>query len=76
MTPRAIASRVENGQLVVSLDDGTEVSNTLTKRLAHATPEQLANVEVVGRGEGLRWPDLDEDLSVAGLLASGDRPVR
>ena len=37
-------------------------------RLLHATPVQLHNYELLGDGEGIHWPDVDEDLSVAGLL--------
>ncbi len=39
------------------------------RRLRTATPEQLANWEVIGDGEGIHWPDIDEDLSIEGLLA-------
>ena len=38
-------------------------------RLVHATPEERNNWELIGRGQGFRWPDLDEDLSVEGLIA-------
>jgi Protein of unknown function (DUF2442) len=37
-------------------------------RLLHATPTELANWKILGNGEGIRWADLDEDLSVAGTL--------
>lgn len=38
-------------------------------RLRDGTPEQRNNWELIGRGVGIHWPDLDEDLSVRGLLA-------
>ena len=38
-------------------------------RLAHGTPEERDNWELIGPGEGIRWPDLDEDISVEGLIA-------
>jgi hypothetical protein len=38
-------------------------------RLAHGRPEERANWRLIGRGEGIHWPDLDEDISVDGLLA-------
>ena len=41
--------------------------------LRDASPEQRANCEVGGGGIGLHWPDLDEDLSIAGLMAGVDR---
>jgi len=37
-----------------------------------ATPEQRASYEIGGGGVGLHWPDLDEDLSIAGLMAGVD----
>ncbi|MEX2141797.1 MAG: DUF2442 domain-containing protein [Pirellulales bacterium] len=40
--------------------------------LRAATPEQRAQYEIAGGGISLHWPELDEDLSVAGLLAGGD----
>ncbi len=60
----------------VALDDGRELSVPLAwfPRLLRGTPEQLRNWELIGRGEGLHWEDLDEDISVAGLLAGrGDQ---
>jgi hypothetical protein len=38
-------------------------------RLFDATPEQRRNWRLIGRGEGIHWPDVDEDISVIGLLA-------
>jgi hypothetical protein len=40
--------------------------------LRKATPKQRAKVEIGGGGIGLHWPDLDEDLSIAGLMAGVD----
>ena len=56
--------------LVVTLVDGRTVSVPLVwfSRLAKATREQLQNYEILADGEGIHWPDIDEDLSVAGLL--------
>lgn len=57
--------------LVVDLVDGRTVSVPLAwyPRLAHGTPTERANWRLIGRGEGIHWPDLDEDISIAGLLA-------
>jgi hypothetical protein len=41
--------------------------------LSQATPEQLARCEIGGGGIGLHWEELDEDLSIAGLMAGVDR---
>ena len=56
--------------MVVSLVDGRTVSVPLVwfPRLATATSEQRKNYELLGDGEGIHWPDIDEDLSVEGLL--------
>lgn len=74
----AVASsvRCDNERLVVGLSDGREVSVPLAwfPRLLDASPEQRAGWRLLGGGEGIHWEDLDEDLSVAGLLA-GVRPV-
>ena len=55
----------------VVLDDGRELSVPLAwfPRLLEGTPEQRQQWEWIGRGEGIHWPALDEDISVAGLLA-------
>jgi hypothetical protein len=62
---------VTDDALVVDLVDGRTVSVPLPwyPRLAHATAAERANWRLIGRGEGIHWPDLDEDISVAGLLA-------
>jgi hypothetical protein len=61
---------VSSTELIVSLRDGRAVTAPLTwfPRLLNATPEQRANFELMGDGEGIHWPEVDEDLSVAGIL--------
>ncbi len=56
--------------IFVELLDGRTISAPLVwfPRLATARVEQLENWELLGDGEGIHWPELDEDLSVAGLL--------
>lgn len=67
-----LAQRVEftDDDLVVSLVDGRKVVVPLVwfPRLANATKDQLKHYELLGDGEGVHWPEIDEDLSVAGLL--------
>ncbi|MCA1838294.1 MAG: DUF2442 domain-containing protein [Actinobacteria bacterium] len=67
-----LAQNVEftDDDLVVSLVDGRKVVVPLVwfPRLANATKSQLQHFELLGDGEGIHWPDIDEDLSVAGLL--------
>lgn len=62
---------VTDDALVVDLVDGRTVSVPLSwyPRLAHGTPAERSKWRLIGRGEGIHWPDLDEDISVAGLLA-------
>lgn len=60
----------------VTIDDGRELSVPLAwfPRLLHGSPDQRDQWELIGRGEGLHWEALDEDISVAGLLAGrGDQ---
>jgi hypothetical protein len=66
----AVAARHENGQICVELADGREIRFPISKnrRLRHAAPEQLNHIEIICNGTGLHWPDLDEDLSVLGIL--------
>jgi len=61
---------VTDDALQVRLVDGREIGAPLTwfPRLLTATPAQRANCELIGGGIGMHWPDIDEDLSVAGLL--------
>lgn len=68
----ALAENVEftDNDMVVSLVDGRKVIIPLAwfPRLANATKSQMENYELLGDGEGIHWPEIDEDLSVAGLL--------
>lgn len=62
--------RLTEDELIVPLVDGRTISVPLAwfPRLLHATPQQRNHFELLGDGEGIHWPDLDEDISVAGLL--------
>jgi hypothetical protein len=57
-------------RLIVDLMDGRTIAVPLAwyPRLLEATPEQRADWEIAGAGYGIHWPDIDEDLSVEGLL--------
>jgi hypothetical protein len=61
---------VTEDELCVVLVDGRRISAPLAwfPRLLRATPAQRANYEFLGEGLGIHWPEVDEDLSVAGLL--------
>ncbi len=60
-----------NAHLVVRLIDGRTLTVPLDwyPRLLHGSPSERANSEIIGEGYGIHWPDLDEHLSVEGLLA-------
>jgi hypothetical protein len=72
----ALAKSVSFGDemMHVALTDGRVISVPLVwfPRLNAASPEQRERYEVGGGGIGLHWPELDEDLLVAGLLAGAD----
>jgi hypothetical protein len=62
---------VTEDSLTVDLVDGRTIAVPLAwfPRLAHAKPEERANWHLIGRGSGIHWPDIDEDISVESLLA-------
>ena len=66
--PRPTDVRVTNDTLAVDLDDGRTISVPLVwfPRLLHGTPKERSNFHI--GPVGIHWPDLDEDISVAGLL--------
>ncbi len=78
--PRAEDVTVKDDTLTVDLSDGRTILVPLEwfPRLVHATPEERKNWKLIGRGQGIRWEDIDEDVSVEGLLAgrpSGESQV-
>lgn len=68
--------RFDEDTLSVDLADGRTITVPLVwyPRLLHATPEQRENWEPAGAGYGIHWPDVDEDLSVEGLLRGAPAP--
>jgi hypothetical protein len=68
--PRAREVQVTDDELIVVLEDGRKVSVPLAwfPRLLGATGEQRRKWELLGGGQGIHWPEIDEDLSVDGLL--------
>jgi hypothetical protein len=67
---RAIALKFTKDSLIAYLEDGRAIEVPLEwyPRLAHAPASKLRNYEWIGRGLGITWPELDEDLSVEGSL--------
>ena len=78
--PKIEAVRVTEDTLSVDLSDGRTISAPLEwfPRLVYAAPEERNNWRLIGRGHGIHWEDIDEDISVEGLLAgahSGESQV-
>lgn len=67
----AVSVSFSEDSLTVRLDDGRSLSVPLAwyPRLLHGTETERKNYELIGDGEGIHWPELDEDISVQGLLA-------
>ena len=70
------AVRIDEDLLTVDLADGRTVSTPLVwyPRLLHATPAQRRNFVISAAGFGIHWPEIDEDLSVQGMLAGAAAP--
>ena len=68
---KATAVETTGDTLMVELADGRSISAPLAwyPRLFHATEEERARFRFIAGGEGIHWPDLDEDISVEGILA-------
>jgi len=68
--PRIDHVRVTEDEIIAQLVDGRVISVPLawSWRLAEATPAQRANFRLIGTGQGVHWPDVDEDISVEGML--------
>ena len=68
---RATSVRVTQDSLAVELADGRSISVPLAwyPRLVNATAEERNRFRFIGAGEGVHWPDLDEDISIEGIVA-------
>ena len=68
--------RVTKDEIVACLADGRVISVPLawSWRLSDATPAQRANFRLIGSGQGIHWPDVDEDISVEGMLHGSPAP--
>ena len=69
--PRIVAIAVTEDEIRANLADGRTISVPLvwSWRLAGATAEQRQNYEIIGSGQGVHWPDVDEDISALGMLS-------
>ena len=70
LSPAAVDVHCNAEALRITLADGREISAPMEwfPRLRDATPEQRANWRLIGRGEGVHWTDVDEDVSINALL--------
>ena len=68
--PTAKSVEISDGVMRVALEDGRtlEVPISWFPRLREATPEEREDLRLIGGGIGIHWPQLDEDISVRGLL--------
>jgi hypothetical protein len=68
--PRIVTLEVTKDTIVARLADGRTVSVPLawSWRLAKATAAQRSRFEIIGAGQGVHWPDIDEDISARGML--------
>ena len=68
--PNALNVSVSESALTVELEDGRSVAAPLGwyPRLAQALPEERTRWRLIGAGTGIHWEDLDEDISVEGLI--------
>ncbi|MDP2983976.1 MAG: DUF2442 domain-containing protein [Candidatus Latescibacter sp.] len=69
--PNADNVTITEDTLCVDLSDGRTISVPLAwfPRLLQSTPEERNNWRLIGKGRGIHWEDIDEDISVEGLLA-------
>jgi hypothetical protein len=67
----AVAVQIDDHTLALDLSDGRAISVPLTwfPRLSHGTAEERNRWRLIAGGRGIHWPELDEDISVEGLLA-------
>jgi hypothetical protein len=70
-TAKAQKVTITEDSIIVDLIDGRTISAPIAwyPRLFHGRPEERNNLRLIGRGEGIHWPDLDEDVSIQNLLA-------
>lgn len=75
---RIVDVRVDADTVSADLADGRTITVPLAwfPKLLHATPKQRSAWKIAGGGFGIHWPEIDEDLSSAGLLRGAPAPAR
>ena len=73
---RAIDVRIEEEMFYVALEDGREIGVPYSWywRLGKAKPEERSNWRFISGGYGIHWEDIDEDISIAGILKGNKNP--
>lgn len=68
--PRIVSVSVDEETITARLADGRTISVPLawSWRLSNATPAQRQHFEIIGTGQGVHWPEVDEDISATGML--------
>ena len=68
--PRILNAQITEDEIIAHLIDGRTISVPIawSWRLSEATEQQRQNFKILGDGQGLHWPNLDEDISVEGML--------
>jgi hypothetical protein len=68
--PRLLTIQITEDEIIAHLVDGRTVSVPLiwSWRLSEATEKQRQHFEIIGDGQGVHWADIDEDISVEGML--------
>ena len=76
LSPLAVHVECDDSSLRITLADGRELTTSLAwfPRLLGATDAQRARWELIGGGEGVHWPDVDEDISAQGMLTGTPAP--
>jgi hypothetical protein len=74
--PWITAVEITDDLITAHLADGRTISVPMawSWRLSIATPEQRQNFEIIGTGQGVHWPDIDEDISAIGMLTGTPAP--
>jgi hypothetical protein len=74
--PRILTVEVTDDLIRAHLADGRTISVPLawSWRLSNATPGQRQHFEIMGTGQGVHWPDIDEDISALGMLTGTRAP--
>jgi hypothetical protein len=74
--PRLLGLQVSADEITAFLVDGRTISVPIawSWRLSEVTPDQRLNFTIIGDGIGIHWPDIDEDISVEGMLYGSPAP--